>query len=206
MRLRDLSRERSPSIALADEWAGEEKSSVSGRGEDAERRTERGREKEGKKTASNPLKYFLNPLCSAQPGKQYILRPPPERGLCNQSFLRLPLRQLVVHTGRQLGWKEGDREERKEERVTEEWGGGNMICGQSLSDDFLLHWQAAALLNNNQRAWIVWTDATIMRINGINETAGWSLVIRSDTSCLRTENQAASVCRLLLNQESPRQS
>lgn len=65
-------------------------------------------EAEGRKTASNPLKYFLNPLSSAQPDKQHILQPPPKRGLCNQSFLFVW--QLVVHTGSQLGWKEWERE------------------------------------------------------------------------------------------------
>ena len=80
-----------------------------------ERKKEKGREKEWKRTASNPLKYFLNPLCSALPGKRYILQLPPERGLCNQSFPSV--RQLPVHTGSQLGWKErgGDRKgERRE--------------------------------------------------------------------------------------------
>lgn len=74
----------------------------------AEGKTEREGDKEGKKTVSNPLKFFLNPLSSAQPGKQHFLRPPPERGLCNQSSLSV--RQLVVHTGSQLGWKERERQ------------------------------------------------------------------------------------------------
>lgn len=83
-----------------------------------ERKNERTKErekKEGKKTASNPLKYFRNPLCSAQPGKRYILQLPPETGLCNQSFPSV--RQLLVHTGSQLGWKErgGDRKRERRE-------------------------------------------------------------------------------------------
>lgn len=79
-----------------------------------ERKTERDRKKEGKKKARNPLKYFLNPLSSAQPGKQHILWPSSERGLCNQSFLSV--RQLVVHTGSQLGWKERRRQREEGER------------------------------------------------------------------------------------------
>lgn len=83
------------------------------------RRNDRGR---GDKTASNPLKYFLNPLSSTQPDKQHILQPPPKkRGLCNQSSLFVW--QLAVHTGSQLGWKERETEtgretEREGERDT----------------------------------------------------------------------------------------
>lgn len=104
-------------------------------------------EKEGRKTASNPLKYFLNPLSSAQPDKQYILQPPPERGLCNQSFLSV--RQLVVHTGSQLGWKEREKDRKRDRERGREMPGLSQWQwrkrGQSFSDDFLLHWQAAAL-------------------------------------------------------------
>lgn len=47
-----------------------------------ERKTEQG-EKEGKKTASNPLKYFLNPLSLAQSGKHHIL---PKQGFVIRVF------------------------------------------------------------------------------------------------------------------------
>lgn len=71
----------------------------------------------------------------------------------------------------QLGLKKRNKEKRKGKRVTAEWE--EISYGRRFSDHFLLHWQAAALLNNNQRGCIVWNDATIMKINGINETVGW---------------------------------
>lgn len=68
------------------------------------REEDRKGERRGRKQAviHSNTSSTLFPL--AQPGKHYILQLPPETGLCNQSSLSF--RQLVVHTGSQLGWRE----------------------------------------------------------------------------------------------------
>lgn len=128
-------------------------------------------------------------------------------GFVIKSFLSV--RQLVVHTASQLGWKERGRGRT---------GGGEreawpahwqriLSKGKSFTDEFLLHWQAAALLNNSPRSWIVWADATIIQINGINETMPGSLLIQSEMLRSATEEEpsdhAASVCQLPFSQRAP---
>lgn len=144
---------------------------------------------------------------SARPGKQHILQPTPERRLCNQEF---SLRQAAGCSHCQPIRMEGER--KREDRRGRE---GSLACsltehiiwGQSFTDEFLLRWQAAALLNNSPRSWIVWADATIIEINGINETMPRSLLIQSEMLRSTTEEEpsdhAASDCQLPFSQRAP---
>lgn len=88
-----------------DRVESEEEEKMCCREEDRKRQRRRGRKQPVIHSNTSSTRFS-----SAQPGKQYVLRPPPEGGLCNQSFLSV--RQLVVHTGSQLGWKEEERQAR----------------------------------------------------------------------------------------------